>query len=109
MTYKEVERDCPDEVRARQANKLTCRYPQGESYIDVVNRLNPVMLDMERLRYDMLVVGHQACIRALMAYFIGTPMEEMAYLDVPLHSVIEIAPGAFKSKFKVHHLSSDAP
>jgi 6-phosphofructo-2-kinase len=109
MTYKEVERDCPDDFRARQANKLTYRYPQGESYIDVVNRLNPVVLDMERLRYDMLVVGHQACIRALMAYFIGTPMEEMPYLDVPLHSVIEIAPGAFKSKFKVHDLSKDAP
>jgi broad specificity phosphatase PhoE/predicted kinase len=107
MTYKEVERDCPDEFKARQANKLTYRYPQGESYIDVVNRLNPVVLDMERLRYDMLVVGHQACIRALMAYFIGTPMEEMPYLDVPLHSVIEIAPGAFKSKFKVHDLSKD--
>jgi broad specificity phosphatase PhoE len=53
---------------------------------------------MERLRYDMLVVGHQACIRALMAYLIGTPMEEMPYLDVPLHSVIEIAPGAFSSR-----------
>ena len=32
MSYADIERDLPDVHRARQADKLRYRYPQGESY-----------------------------------------------------------------------------
>ena len=35
LTYEELEKFHPVEFTNREANKLTYRYPQGESYIDV--------------------------------------------------------------------------
>lgn len=31
----------------------------GESYLDVIARLEPVVLEMERLQEPLLIVGHQ--------------------------------------------------
>ena len=38
------------------------RYPRGESYEDLVARLEPVIMQMEKLK-TVLVVAHQAVIR----------------------------------------------
>ena len=35
------------------------RYPAGESYLDVIQRLEPVIIEMERERECVCVVGHQ--------------------------------------------------
>ena len=99
-----VARDYPAELAKRDANKLAYRYPAGESYVDVINRLNPLVVDLERLRHDTLVVSHTACLRALLGYFTGAPSEEVPYLEVPLHCVLEIAPGAFACEVIVHDL-----
>ena len=51
-----------------------CRYPSGESYMDVVQRLEPVVIEIERERECVCVVGHQAILRALYGYFTKTPL-----------------------------------
>jgi broad specificity phosphatase PhoE len=33
----------------------------GESYLDVIARLQPVIIEMERLQEPLLIVGHQVC------------------------------------------------
>lgn len=48
MTYKEIEEMYPDEFASRQNEKLKYRYPRGESYLDVMLRLEPLAIDMER-------------------------------------------------------------
>ena len=50
------------------------RYPCGESYLDVVQRLEPVVIEIERERECVCVVGHQAVLRALYGYFTKTPL-----------------------------------
>lgn len=35
----------PDEFDSRQADKLRYRYPCGESYEDVISRLQPVIIE----------------------------------------------------------------
>ena len=36
------------------------RYPAGESYLDVIQRLEPVIIEIEREREYVCVVAHQA-------------------------------------------------
>lgn len=43
-------------------DKFTFRYPRGESYEDLVARLEPVIMELER-QDTVLVVAHQAVIR----------------------------------------------
>jgi len=44
MTYAEIETKYPDEFVNRDRDKFHYRYPRGESYEDLVARLEPVIL-----------------------------------------------------------------
>lgn len=46
---------------------LTCgrRYPSGESYMDVIQRLEPVIIEVERQKDSVCIVGHQAILRVI--------------------------------------------
>jgi 6-phosphofructo-2-kinase/fructose-2,6-biphosphatase len=63
MTYDEIAATLPDEYSARAANKLKYRYPHGESYVDVIQRLEPVLFELERAKEPVLIVAHQAGIQ----------------------------------------------
>ena len=92
LTYEEIKQRMPDEFAARAANKFRYRYPRGESYADVIQRLEPVIVELEGLRSPVLIVGHQAVLRALYGYLMGKPQDECPYLSVPLHTVIQLTP-----------------
>jgi len=95
MTYKEIQDTFPDEFGRRQADKLSYRYPRGESYMDVTLRLEPLAQEMERIREPLLIVGHQGILRILYAYFMGLDRKEAPYVSIPLNNVIELTPHAY--------------
>uniref|UniRef100_A0A7S3DVU0 6-phosphofructo-2-kinase domain-containing protein n=1 Tax=Entomoneis paludosa TaxID=265537 RepID=A0A7S3DVU0_9STRA len=95
MTYKEIEQVFPEEFKRRQQDKLSYRYPRGESYMDVTLRLEPLALDMERTREPVLIIGHQGILRILYAYFMGLDRKDAPYMSIPLNNVIELTPHAY--------------
>lgn len=95
MTYAEVRRRFPDEFAARTQDKLHYRYPRGESYSDVIMRLDPIIIELERHERPVLVIGHQGVLRALYAYLMDTPPRDCPHLPMPLHTVIELVPNAY--------------
>ena len=95
MTYEEIRAQMPQEFAARKADKLHYRYPRGESYEDVIRRLDLVVIELERTRRPVLVIAHNAVIRALYAYFVGVPRERCPHLDIPLHTLIELRTHAY--------------
>ncbi|HEV3351229.1 MAG TPA: histidine phosphatase family protein, partial [Methylomirabilota bacterium] len=54
-----------------------------------------VIIELERTRKPVLVIAHNAVLRALYAYFQGVPRERCPYLPIPLHTVIELTPHAY--------------
>lgn len=68
-TYAMIKREYPDQFAARDKDKFAYRYPRGESYEDLVARLEPVIMELER-QGNVLVVSHQAVFRCLLAYFL---------------------------------------
>jgi len=93
MTYKQVEEQMPEEFIARSADKLRYRYPGGgESYMDLIHRIKPVVIELERQREAVMIVGHQAVLRTLIGYFINSPKHTLPHLDVPLHTVFKLSP-----------------
>ncbi|KAL5170330.1 6-phosphofructo-2-kinase/fructose-2,6-bisphosphatase [Glycine soja] len=85
-----------DEINAgvsRKKDKLRYRYPRGESYLDVIQRLEPVIIELKRQRAPVVVISHQAVLRALYAYFADRPLNEIPHIAVPLHTIIEIQMG----------------
>jgi broad specificity phosphatase PhoE len=95
MTYKEIQQVFPEEFARRQADKLSYRYPRGESYMDVTLRLEPLAQEMERTREPVMIIGHQGILRILYAYFMGLDRKEAPYVSIPLNNVIALTPHAY--------------
>ncbi|EJS43323.1 pfk26p [Saccharomyces arboricola H-6] len=94
MTYPEIKYNFPEEFEKRQKDKLRYRYPGigGESYMDVINRLRPVITELERIEDNVLIITHRVVARALLGYFMNLSMDIIANLDVPLHCVYCLEP-----------------
>ncbi len=95
LTYAEIASQMPQEYAARRGQKFRYRYPRGESYADVIDRLEPVIFEIERERRPLLIVAHQAVLRALYAYLMDQKPEACPTLPIPLHTVIELTPTAY--------------
>lgn len=94
MTYEEIQEKYPEEFALRDQDKFHYRYPMGESYEDLVARLEPVIMELERQR-NVLVICHQGVMRCLLAYFLDKKSEELPYLKCPLHTVMKLKPVAY--------------
>ncbi|KPI85393.1 putative 6-phosphofructo-2-kinase/fructose-2 6-biphosphatase [Leptomonas seymouri] len=87
MTYDEVTQRYPLIDYFRKHNKYTFRYPDGESYQDLVVRLEPVIMELENADKVVVVVAHQAVLRCLLAYFGSTSAESSISVEVPHRTV----------------------
>lgn len=96
MTYEQVADEMPEEYLARKNNKLYYRYPRGESYQDVIHRLEPVITELMRMDCPVLIVAHQAILRVLYAYLTNKAPSECPTLNIPLHVVIQLTPKAYQ-------------
>jgi hypothetical protein len=71
----------------------------GESYADLVQRLEPVIMELERMRMNrtetVFIIGHQAVIRCIYAYFMHYSKVELPYLKIPLHTIFKLTPKAY--------------
>jgi broad specificity phosphatase PhoE len=95
MTYEQIREQMPEVHAARKADKFRYRYPRGESYEDVIQRLDPLIIQLERQTTPMLIIGHQAVLRALYAYIMDKPPSECPRLEIPLHTVLQLTPTAY--------------
>ncbi|XP_003739562.2 6-phosphofructo-2-kinase/fructose-2,6-bisphosphatase 1-like [Galendromus occidentalis] len=107
MTYEEIEEKFPVEFAARDQDKFHYRYPQGESYEDLVARLEPVVTELKR-HGDVLVVAHQAVLRCVLGYFLQKNDAELPYLRVPLHAILKLTPLAGGCELQVFQLPIEA-
>lgn len=70
LTYEEMQEKYPTEFAWRDQDKLRYRYPWGESYKDIMARVTPVIMELERAS-NVLIISHQAVLRCLVGYFLG--------------------------------------
>ena len=80
---------------------------RGESYLDVINRLRPILIELERQRKSVLLVTHLAVQRCLYSYFTGTDAEAIPYLPLPAGAVLELTPTPHGTQVRTHILLPD--
>lgn len=106
-----IESRFPDEFSRRKVDKLHYRYPGvgGESYLDVIERLRPVVIELERQRRSVFVVSNVAVLRCIYAYFAGIKLPDIPYIHVDKHKLLELTPGPFGCQVRVIDPSSELP
>lgn len=102
MTYEQIKARWPEDYEARQRDKFHFRYPRGESYQDIVHRLEPLIIELMRHEAPILIVSHQATLRVLYAYLMNSTPQECPRLSIPLHTLIQITPKAYGAE-EVRH------
>ena len=90
MTYKEIETTYNQESVLRKRDKLGYRYPRGESYLDLIARVDPLVHELESYEEPLLVVSHQATLRILYAYLTNRPRADAPKIAIPLHTLIKV-------------------
>ncbi|KAJ2889767.1 Fructose-2,6-bisphosphatase, partial [Coemansia aciculifera] len=107
LTYEDVEEQYPEEYAMRDENKFEFRYRGGESYRDVVLRLEPVIMELER-QQNIMIISHQAVLRCIYAYFLDIGPEELPYLKIPLHTVMKLTWTAYGCDVQMYKIDIDA-
>ncbi|OCL02494.1 bifunctional 6-phosphofructo-2-kinase/fructose-2,6-bisphosphate 2-phosphatase [Glonium stellatum] len=109
LTYDEIRMQYEDEYNRRRMDKLGYRYPGpgGEGYLDVINRLRPVIVELERMTDHCLLITHRSVARVLLAYFRGLRRDEVADLDCPLGMLYQLEPKPYGVEFKAWRYNSD--
>ncbi|POR36841.1 Uncharacterized protein TPAR_02975 [Tolypocladium paradoxum] len=89
LTFDEIAARYPEEFASRSRDKLLYRWPGigGEGYVDIINRLRSVIVELERTSDNLLLITHRAVVRVLLAYFMDLRKDNLADLSLPKGSV----------------------
>ena len=94
MTFEDVEEKYPDIITDRKKDKLRYRYPEGESYVDLFERLRYFVLELGSYNKPILIVAHNAIIKVLLSYFQEIDHNEIPHLNIKLHELIKLIPNS---------------
>ncbi len=108
LTYNEIRTQYAEEYSRRRQDKLAYRYPGpgGEGYLDVINRIRPVIVELERMTDHCLLITHRSVARVLLAYFQSLNREDVADLDCPLGMLYQLEPKPYGVEFKAWRYNS---
>ena len=109
MTYAQIRATYPNEYASRVMDKLHYRYPGagGEGYLDVINRVRPVIVELERLTDHCLIITHRSVVRVLLAYFTGLGRDRVTELDVPIGMLFCLEPKPYGVDLKAYRYNTD--
>jgi broad specificity phosphatase PhoE len=101
LSYEEIQEMYPEEFAKRDLDKLRYKYPKGESYEDVMRRVQGIIAKLEKETGNVLIVSHQAVLRGLLTHLLGKPFVEMPYIQVPLHTLIWLTKDSSEQEWSV--------
>lgn len=85
LTFEEIAEKHPKVYAARKKHKMLYRWPGfgGEAYVDVIHRLKPVIMELERMKEHLLIISHRAVVRVLLAYFLDLHRADLPGMVIP--------------------------
>ena len=72
-------------------------------------RLEPIILELEREKTDLLIVAHESVLRVLYAYLMHCSTMEIPFLHFPRDEIIEIIPAAYQNESQRIHIPGVDP
>ena len=72
-------------------------------------RLEPIILELEREKTDLLIIAHESVLRVLYAYLMHCSTMEIPFLHFPRDEIIEIIPAAYQNESQRIHIPGVDP
>lgn len=61
------------------------------------------MIELEREKEDLLIIGHSSVIRCLLAYLIGLPASEIPAIEIARGDLLEVVPTSYGVHSQAFH------
>lgn len=89
LTFEEIAERYPEEYAARKRDRLNYRSPGlgGEGYLDLIVRLRPLIVELERTTDNLMIITHRAVIRILVTYFLGIQRDGIGDVQMPRDTI----------------------
>jgi len=83
LTWEEINSRWPEEWKARLADMVNYRVPQGENLLDIQSRVMPVIKEFieKHQGHEILVVGHGGVNRIVLLNAIGAPLSSVFNIE----------------------------
>ena len=94
LTEDQFASQFPEDVARWRADMRHTRFPGGESYADLLQRIEPFLIELEQQTSPVLVVSHLSVLQSLASYFTGQTLEEALTMSIPHHSVLQLTPAS---------------
>jgi len=104
MTYKEIREKMPEVYVSRKKDKYNYIYPGGEGYVSMKERVN---MGIKKAIYlsnnskNIMIVGHQAVNRMILAHFLYRRQEDVPYTYIPQDKFYHIVATQDKKLFQL--------
>lgn len=94
MTMDEIKENYPNIIKSREKNKLKYRYPEGESYLDLIERLKYFIIQLGSYNKPIVIIAHNAILKVLLGYFQGNNIKDIPHIQIKLHEIIKLTPNS---------------
>jgi len=63
-----------------------------QSYHDLAVRMEPIILELEREKNDLLIIAHESVLRVLYGYLMACSTSDIPSLKFPRNEIVEVSP-----------------
>jgi len=90
MTDAEIKELYPEELVKHQQDPYHHRYPRSESYHDLAVRLEPIILELEREKNDLMIIAHESVLRVLYGYLMACSTVDIPTMHFTREEIVEV-------------------
>jgi len=110
LSDEELRKAFPDHWEEHLQDSYHHRYPRGEvwsyvypnptgcvwlmfpqSYHDLAVRMEPIILELEREKHDLLIIAHESVLRVLYGYLMACSTQDIPGLVFPRNEIVEVS------------------
>lgn len=94
-SHEEIREAFPEEYKRHCLDPYHHRFPRAESYHDLVIRLEPIIMELERDQNSILIIADASVLRCIYAYYIEASPFLIPSLVLPHSQMIILRPEAY--------------
>jgi broad specificity phosphatase PhoE/predicted kinase len=109
MSYAEIKTFMPEVDKERSKDKYNYVYPEGEGYVTMEDRINKGIkkaLFLSGNAKHIMIVGHRAVNRMILAHFLFRRKEDVPYIFIPQDKYFHIICTQEKKLFELKPLTN---
>lgn len=97
MLDAEIQERYPEDYVNHQRDPYHHRYSRAELYHDLAVKIEPLIMEMERMSGDLLVIADETVLQVLYGYLMSCSCYDIPSLEFPTNELVEIQFNAYSN------------